>query len=728
MYKLFLFIFTLIISINCSVSHSQENLHKTKVFFEENVMSFEYGYLNGYFNLPKDAILNNGNLNLNISTTVNSITEFSEMIVYINGVEKSKFNLIGGSNNKKYIIKVDDDIKIGLNKVSLEFNHRNRFSCNIEDIYDLWSKIEKSEFEYVSDQSSNNTFFISDFYNEILSSGNTNSSIALLFPSDTIDSNIITFSSLISQGVKVRSIYKSPIIRNKELDISNLENLNIIVGIKDDISDIYKKIDVPNILFDNIKGPSVLSGTIDNKKILFLTAKNVSDLKTLILKFSSKNMNFPFSSYYNIDTNKKLSYDFNINNNISLKENIKYSFNDIGIPDIIHNHIFNNTIMKFNLPSNILSIPSDKVVMNLTGKYLSNLSSNSRFEIYLNSNLVNVLLLNNIEGESFNNYKLYIPVKYLKPYENEIKFISKINQYGPCFNYIDSNNKKDYLYIDSKLSNIKIPNYSEIIHLPNLSFLYSSSTPYYLNKKNNIYLFERNWSDLDFASNILADIAKNSNKVSFYEGDILPNETGILKNNSLFFGGINSIPDSYFEVDYLNKDNIKNSFLSFDKIELKNDLIEEENILLHKYNHYKDLLYKDSFLESYSKSNYVTSNKLGAIFQRKSLYEDNKVWTFYMYSSDSIKDNFIKIHNKGKIFNSIKEDLSLITLDEKVFNYSSNNKYYLFIDDYNFKNIKQMLSNYIDNNLLKSIIIIVLLLIFLGGTTYFFVKKIGNNK
>lgn len=531
-----------------AVSNNNPALHSYDInlFSENQNFNMPRNSASYYFNIPKDALLNNDcYVNIHYAVSKTLIDNLSNMSLSVNGVyidtEWIKDIQKISSNYWKVAIPVDKLKLGGINEIKVESNHRSIIGdCADIDNAANWVTIYDDSKIHISDKSIYSPV-LSDFYPSYFDDFGSNQYLAsnFIIP-DTKNNNVI--SDLLKINSSIGSLYPDRNLINYNIieGTSNQKSLanSIVISPADKlkINSKLKKdqgyLSISNKSAENPNYTTVISG--ENQQGIDKAADFVSNNELLQqIKESSLLVDSKVKGKYNkFIQNKKGLYKFS-----------DWGYSDINLAGAFHQ----KAEFSFVQPSGIQGGKGSYI--NLKFKHSKILlSDRSLLNIYIDGKLINSSKLSNSNAED-GSLKVTIPDSALK------KSVIKVKV--EAYNYIGKIDcSKDYY--DSAWTNIDSD--SEICLIPGTAGIQPSldNFPYFNTYSDNeqpklLVAFSKNigYGDLNAASIISSRAGQNSREV--FDFDVVNGEFKLSRQqkdeNMIFIGSSDSIniPDKIKE-------------------------------------------------------------------------------------------------------------------------------------------------------------------------------------
>jgi hypothetical protein len=395
--------------------------------------------------------------------------------------------------------------------------------------------------------------------NELFSPKDSGSRVVNLVSAEaaTKSDNALEIGGMITQGVALRLQYlpltvKSvpPSLQNRFRPYRRFPNLDqdalkkadtILFGLQRELSPYLD----PEIA-RKIQGPFLGVYPLDadpTKLVVVIAGRTLAEEKEAATAFAFLNIPFPESAEAVVNQIQYPSWeDYSARD--AIKVNRNYTFSDLGLRNKTLDGYNGEALdLNFSAPPDLLARDTNKVIVHLHFSSGAGLRKDSAVNVFLNDIMETAILLDQDHGAVFDDYRVQIPARALRPGSNTLTFIPHFlpSQGGDCLPQA-ADNLIMTVFADSW---IEMPRVPHLIEMPNLSVLSRTGFPYTVKTDGSdtcLWVTSRDQDSVGAAWTLMGRLAQTTGAPMFRSlASFAPAQ---LNRNLLVVGPISRIPAS----------------------------------------------------------------------------------------------------------------------------------------------------------------------------------------
>ncbi len=455
---------------------------------------------NLFFPLSPRIHVNKVKLHLEYTNSISLLESRSQLGVLINDVVIAQLPL--KPEQAKGIVDINVPTKIlidGYNKVTFSAQQHYTLECEDPSAPELWTQIntKATQFEITSSHKkiSPKLSDLSDLIDRRLWK---KYAFNVVTAANELDDYHLNWGALTSQGVALRLDYLPLQVHHLRLanfrsdETANIKsksifkNINeqafagrdtILIGTRTELLP-YLSYDILNKITNGYLGIYPNSKNSESF-ILVISGTNEQEVSKSVAAFS--HMNFPLPKASSILVNKtQLPMLEKYTARATLRENGQYEFQQLGYntTTLWGNKESNrkNISLDFWMPPDLFSSDKKDVELSLHFSYGAALREDSVLNISLNGLFERAVLLNDVNGGVFRDYKLYIPVRSFLPGKNTLKFEPLLMPFtSDRCEASHTSNLALTIFDDSQIT---LPDAKHYVSMPNIELLAKTGFPY----------------------------------------------------------------------------------------------------------------------------------------------------------------------------------------------------------------------------------------------------------
>jgi hypothetical protein len=413
---------------------------------------------------------------LEYTSSINLLDERSQLAVILNGQNIAQLPLLHAQPDGVVDIRLPASLfKSGFNRLTVAVVQHYSLKCEDPTAPELWTQVNTVR----------STF---SFQGQLKPLAGKLSQLGLLFDrkswspqklnivvsDNEIDSGL-KWGALAAEGVALRLQYTPLQVSRSAVIVPNADN--IVIGTAGEIGSMLSTAPPQQIAGSYIGLMPLPSDP--TRFALVLSGRTPEEVERAVSTLGEINFPFPDSPWMLVQDMKLPAY-LPYQGQLVAKEGTTYRFSDLGfktntIQGWTHGDAPYYFQVELNLPPDIYAPEMSQIEFRLHFAHGAGLRADSVFNLTVNDTFEDAIYLNNVEGASYQDYKIEIPLRNFKPGPNIVRLTpAMVPLLSDFCEIIQQQNLLLTLFDDSV---VKLPPASHFTRLPNMQLFNETIFP-----------------------------------------------------------------------------------------------------------------------------------------------------------------------------------------------------------------------------------------------------------